>query len=79
MKPTPSFRNPPEHMNPEASDIWRHTVSRYADGIYESKNLREQWEKAKSHFERLCKLKGIDPYNGYHKAAARLGRLLRRL
>ena len=79
MKPAPSFKNPPEHMNPDANDIWRHTVSVYADGIYQSKNLREQWEKARSHFERLCKLKGVAPYNNYHKAAARLERLLRSL
>lgn len=79
MKPAPSYKNPPEHMNPEARDIWRYTVKRYADDVYQSKNLREQWEKAKSHFTRLCKLKGVTPYNSYRKAAAQLEHLLRRL
>lgn len=79
MKPAPSYKNPPERLNPEAMDLWRRTVRRYADDIYASKNLREQWEKAKSHFERQCRLKGVSPYtNGFHRAAARLERLIRR-
>lgn len=79
MKPAPSTKNPPSHMNPAAADVWRHVVRRYADEIYEPKTLREQWEKAKSHFHRLCKLRGIQPYNKYHQAAVRVERLLRRL
>lgn len=78
MKPAPSFNNTPEYMNPEAADVWEHVVKRYADDIYESKNLREQWDKAKSHFARLCRLQEIEPYSKYHQAYARLERLLRR-
>ena len=79
MKSAPSYANTPEYMNPDARDVWRHTVRRYADDIYESKNLREQWETARSHFTRLCRLREVQPYNNYHKAAAQLERLLRRL
>lgn len=79
MKPAPSMNNTPSHMNPEASDIWEHVVKRYADEVYEPKTLREQWEKAKSHFHRLCEMKGVEPYKRYHQAAARLERLARRL
>ena len=79
MKPAPSIKNPPSHMNPRASGIWKHVVRRYADEIYEPKTLREQWEKAKSHFHRLCNLRGVEPYQRYHKAAAQIERLFRRL
>lgn len=78
MKPAPSYKNPPEYMNPDAQDIWRHAVRRYADDIYESKSLRDQWKKAVSHFTRLCNLRGVQPYNSYHKAAAQLKHLLLR-
>jgi hypothetical protein len=62
MKRAPSYKNPPSAMNPDAMDVWRHVVKHYADDIYESKAMRDQWRKAKSHFERACSLKGIPPY-----------------
>lgn len=62
MKPSPSYKNPPDSLNPEAEDIWRYTVKKYADSIYESKDLVEQWKVAKNNFERLCHLKGVSPY-----------------
>ena len=72
MKPAPSIRNPPSHMNRKASGVWEHVLKRYADEIYEPKTLREQWAKAKNHFVRICGLRGIEPYQKYSKAALRL-------
>lgn len=79
IKPAPSIKNPPSHMNPEAESVWSHVVRHFADEIYEPKTLRDQWEKAKGHFHRICKLKGIDPYNKYEKAAEALDRLARKI
>lgn len=62
MKRAPSFRNSPSQMNPKAEDLWREILKKYADDIYESKSMRDQWRKAKSHFERVCKLRKVAPY-----------------
>ena len=79
MKPAPSLKNLPENIHPDAKDVWAHIVRKYADDIYESKNLREQWEKAKRHFERLCRLREVTPYDTDRAAAARIDSLLRKL
>ena len=63
MKRAPSYKNSPSAIDPAATDIWRWVVKHYADDIYESKSMRDQWRKAKSHFERTCAKKGITPYS----------------
>lgn len=77
MKPSPSLKNRPDHMTPEAEPIWDMVCKKYADSIYESKALRSQWATAKNHFHRICELKGIKPYLIYRKASARIAALLR--
>ncbi len=62
MKRAPSYKNPPSAINPGALEVWRYVVKHFADDIYESKSMRDQWKKAKSHFERLCRKKDILPY-----------------
>jgi hypothetical protein len=82
MKRAPSYKNPPAAINEAAMDIWRWVVKHYADDIYESKAMRDQWRKAKSHFERICSTKGIPPYAqeaSLMALAARIERLARRL
>lgn len=79
MKRAPSYRNHPSAMNPGAEDVWRYVVKHYADDIYESKAMRDQWRKAKSHFERMCASKGIAPYEPFAALATRIERLARSL
>lgn len=79
MKRAPSYKNAPSAMNPAAMDIWKFVVKRYADDIYESKSMRDQWRKAKSHFGRVCAQKGISPYEPLTGLAVRLERLSRSL
>jgi len=62
MKRAPSYKNPPAAINEAAMDVWRWVVKHYADDIYESKSMRDQWRKAKSHFERICAKRGVPPY-----------------
>lgn len=64
MKRAPSYKNPPSSMNPMAIDVWKWVVKHFADDIYESKSMRDQWRKAKSHFERVCTARGVSPYLG---------------
>ena len=63
MKPSPSYRNKPDAMNPAAEEVWRSVVKKFADDIYQSKNLVEQWRAAKNHFERVCAQRKIKPYD----------------
>lgn len=63
MKKAPSYKNPPSSINPEAVELWKDVLRKFADDIYESKSLTDQWKKAKSHFERTCSKKGISPYS----------------
>ncbi len=80
MKPAPSYKNYPARLNPSAMDVWRHTVKKYADSIYESKDLEEQWKTAKNNFERLCKIKGLTPYvDPLEALARRIERIAKRL
>lgn len=79
MKRAPSYKNPPASMNPAAMDIWRYVVKHYADDIYESKSMRDQWKKAKSHFERTCASKSVHPYEPLTALVLRLERLARSL
>jgi hypothetical protein len=62
MKRAPSYKNTPSSMNPAALDVWKWVVKHFADDIYESKSMRDQWRKAKSHFERVCTARKISPY-----------------
>jgi hypothetical protein len=62
MKTAPSLKNPPSAMNPDAQSIWEHVIKKYADHIYDSKALREQWATARRLFERTCKQSDIPPY-----------------
>ena len=77
MKPSPSISNPPDHMNPMASDIWSFVCRRYSSDVYESKTLREQWKTALNHFHRLCSIKRVEPYLKYSKASTRLSKVIR--
>lgn len=82
MKRAPSYKNQPSSMNPAAEEVWRYVVKHYADDIYESKSMRDQWKKAKSHFERMSAQRGVTPYvqsASLLSIAARLERLARRL
>lgn len=65
MKTAPSYKNAPSAINEAAWDVWRWVVKHYADDIYESKSMRDQWRKAKSHFERTCVKRGVPPYAPY--------------
>lgn len=62
MKTAPSLKNPPSSMNPTALNVWKRVVKKYADQIYDSKALREQWATARRLFERSCRQEGIPPY-----------------
>jgi len=53
MKPAPSYKNPPNALNPDASSVWRYTVKHYADSIYESKDLTTQWTVDKKQLRTL--------------------------
>jgi len=79
MKPSPSYKNGPDAMNPAADSVWRWVVKHYSSDIYESKLLVEQWRRAKAHFERICSLKKIEPYDTLTAMAVRLERIARNL
>lgn len=63
MKKAPSYKNPPSSLNPSAEGVWKRVLRKFADDIYESKSLTDQWRKAKAHFERACHKEGIPPYS----------------
>jgi len=79
MKRAPSYKNEPSAINPEAVGLWRLVVKKYADDIYESKSMRDQWRKAKSHFERHCAKQGVVPYATLSSLVTRLEQIARRL
>lgn len=79
MKPSPSYKNTPDAMNPAALYLWKEVIKKFADDIYESKSLVEQWRSAKSHFERACSRNKIKPYDPLMAMVKRLVVLSRRL
>lgn len=81
MKHSPSIKNPPSAINPDAIRIWEGVVREHADDIYESKNSRVQWTKAKYFFEKLCRKERIEPYvdGPLTSLASRLNRIARKL
>lgn len=79
MKTAPSKKNPPSAINPAALEVWDHVCHRFADEIYQSKNLTEQWACAKRRFERACELREIAPYNKIEAWASALERIARGL
>lgn len=79
MKSAPSSKNLPNNINPEATDLWKDVCYHYSDSIYEPKSVANQWNVAKSHFERKCRIEGITPYNKLEAWASALEKIARGL
>jgi hypothetical protein len=72
---SPGKFNFPSGMNQQASHIWIHVLSRYADLIFSSGEISDQWSRAFKMFERACQSRGIEPYNCKSHSVAKSAKL----
>jgi hypothetical protein len=79
MKQPPSAEVYPSNLNMEALDVWVYVIRKYADLIFGSKSLGNQWFRACRIFEQACKSRNLSPYINNSCALYELAAKLRKL
>jgi hypothetical protein len=81
VRRSPSKQDTPPSINPKALDVWVHVLRRYADLVFSSRDVDDQWARATKMYERACQSRGIDPYTGksYSTRIYKISSALRRL
>jgi hypothetical protein len=72
---SPSKKNTPKGMNPEAKKVWVHIIHRYSDLLFGSPEIETQWFRAKRMFEQACKSRDLEPYSNIYRISASLRKL----
>jgi hypothetical protein len=60
---SPSYINTPDNISKKALPVWKYIIVKYADEIFNSRLVDNQWKTSIYLFEKICKNKGILCYH----------------